>query len=190
MKNNFLKVLMALFVVFFILFLPTCVKEKSINDAKTPAQLAAQKRIKTIQTIIYKYNKNLDPLFVRNLSARIFVLAKKHEVEDSVILAILAHESQFDPSAKAKTSNATGLGQIIPKYWKQKYNFETREDLLDWEFNLEVTVQIIKEMEERHGHRKDWISFYYDANQPGRGIYYSQWKRKYNYIKYLLKQGV
>ena len=199
-KNNLIKdILFCLFIVIFM----AAVGVGAIVEAKENRKLRSQvdfneqiiekqieKRLDTVHSyieVIENYNPDLDSLFVFELASGVYEASQKHNLESHIILTTIAHESMFNPDAKALTSNATGLGQIIPYHWGEKYNFVKR-DLFDWRFNLDITCEIINQMKKRHGRRKDWIAYYYSAEQPGRGNYFRGWSRKNRYIKYLLKK--
>ena len=160
-----------------------------INEQIIEARI--QERLTVIHSyikVISAFNPNLNSLFIYELANGIHEASQEHELDSHLILTTIAQESLFDPTAKASTSNATGLGQIIPYHWGERFDF-VKADLLDWEFNLDITCRIIKDMKKRHGRRKDWIAFYYSAEQPGRSNYFNQWKRKNRAIQRLLERG-
>ena len=195
-KNNIRKEFWFFFFVFIvtIITIVDVIEIKRLEDrVEINERLIEQRideRLKIVHSymmIISTYNTNLDSLFIYELANGIHEASQRHSLEPHLILTTIAHESMFDPKAEATTSNATGLGQIIPYHWGKKYNF-VKADLFDWGFNLEITCKIINDMKKRHGRRKDWIAYYYSAEQPGRSNYFREWSRKNRYVKYLLKK--
>ncbi len=72
-----------------------------------------------------------------------------HEVDPNIIFKIMQTESTYNPSAKAKTSNATGLMQVIPYWHKDKIKGRNIRNI---DVNVEVGVRIYKEyLEDSNG---------------------------------------
>lgn len=69
-----------------------------------------------------------------------------HEVDPNIIFKIMQNESTYNPNAKAKTSNATGLMQVIPYWHKDKIK---GRNLRNIDVNVEVGVRIYKEYLDR-----------------------------------------
>ena len=151
--------------------------------------LLLNSEIKSVGQVIRKMNSGLNEMYVDSLASEIVDLSSQYDIPKDIIITIVAHESSFDPFATNPRSNATGLGQIIPKWWGEKYNF-TNEDLFNWKINLGMTVKILKELRSNYGHRSNWIVNYYSRKPSVQRLrYYNEWKRKNRYVRYLLVQG-
>jgi soluble lytic murein transglycosylase-like protein len=65
-----------------------------------------------------------------------------NEVDPGIIFKIIQTESTYNPNAKARTSNATGLMQIIPYWHRDKIKGRNLKNI---DVNVEVGVKIYKE---------------------------------------------
>lgn len=96
----------------------------------------------------------------------------EHQTKE--VLKIVEQESGFDPSAKNRTSSASGLGQFITggknPTWKE---FGNGKDVFDAEANADATVRYYKKCREtaiKRGHTGDdmdaWVYKYYHDGYP------------------------
>jgi soluble lytic murein transglycosylase-like protein len=69
-----------------------------------------------------------------------------HQVDPDIIFKIIQNESTYMPYAKARTSNATGLMQVIPRWHRDKIK---GRNLRNIDVNVEVGVSIYKEYLDR-----------------------------------------
>lgn len=65
-----------------------------------------------------------------------------HGVDPDIVFKIIQNESTYNHTVKAKTSNATGLMQIIPRWHRDKIQ---GRNLRNIDVNIEVGVRIYKE---------------------------------------------
>jgi len=153
-----------------------------LDDAK----ILFEYEVKHVERVINQINEDLDEQYVNKVAVEIITLSDQYNIPEHVIITTVAHESRFDPLATNPNSNATGLGQIIPYWWGKKYNFE-KKDLFNWEFNLEVTVKILRDLKGTWGHRRNWVANYYSCEPSAKRMnYYRQWKIKNRRIRMLL----
>lgn len=139
-----------------------------------------------VKKVIYYFNKSLSEEFVDELSTYICELSGKYNIKKNIILAIFAHESKFEPFAKNRYSSATGLGQIIPRYWVSYLGVSSQLLKNNWKINAEGSVKILKYLYSNWGHLSDWPGFYYSVNIYDRKKYYSQLKFKIKKIDEIL----
>lgn len=65
-----------------------------------------------------------------------------YDVDPDIIFKIIQNESTYSHTVKAKTSNATGLMQVIPRWHRDKIQ---GRNLRNIDVNVEVGVRIYKE---------------------------------------------
>jgi hypothetical protein len=86
----------------------------------------------------------------REASAHVRALAIQHDLDPFTIVAVVRHESGWQPGAVNPRTGATGLGQILPNNYKPcRENPEGAEctavksNLLDWKYNLSETALML-----------------------------------------------
>jgi hypothetical protein len=78
-----------------------------------------------------------------------FFAAREKGVDPFLILAIIQHESDFNPKAFRKDTEVYGLMQIRFPIWKNKLDLKL-ERLTEIEYNIKHGVQILKEYMDNH----------------------------------------
>ncbi len=117
-----------------------------------------------------KYGVAPEPLSV--LVAEAFEIGKKAKLEPTLILAIMAIESGFNPFAQSPVG-AQGLMQVMTKVHHAKYeNFGGRLAAFDPVTNLRVGVKVLQECIARAGSVEAGLKFYVGAaNMENDGGY-------------------
>jgi len=77
----------------------------------------------------------------------VYQAARAHDVEPAMVLAIIEHESHFDPAVVNKRDPSYGLGQVMA-FWVPFFGLGTLEQapaiLLDPGFNADITARIVQ----------------------------------------------
>ncbi len=108
-----------------------------------------------------KYGVAPEPLSV--LVAEAFEIGKKAKLDPTLILAIMAIESGFNPFAQSPVG-AQGLMQVMTKIHHDKYeNFGGRLAAFDPVTNLRVGVKVLQECIARAGSIEAGLKFYVGA---------------------------
>ncbi len=117
-----------------------------------------------------KYNVAPEPLSV--LVAEAFEIGQKAKLDRTLILAIMAIESGFNPFAQSPVG-AQGLMQVMTKIHHAKYeNFGGRLAAFDPVTNLRVGVKVLQECIARAGSVEAGLKFYVGAaNMESDGGY-------------------
>jgi hypothetical protein len=108
-----------------------------------------------------KYGVAPEPLSV--LVARAFEIGEKAKLDPTLILAIMAIESGFNPFAQSPVG-AQGLMQVMTGVHHDKYaNFGGKLAAFDPVTNLRVGVKVLQECIERAGSLEGGLKFYVGA---------------------------
>lgn len=108
-----------------------------------------------------KYGVAPEPLSV--LVARAFEIGEKAKLDPTLILAIMAIESGFNPFAQSPVG-AQGLMQVMTGIHHDKYaNFGGKFAAFDPVTNLRVGVKVLQECIERAGSLEGGLKFYVGA---------------------------
>jgi hypothetical protein len=108
-----------------------------------------------------KYSVAPEPLSV--LVARAFEIGEKAKLDPTLILAIMAIESGFNPFAQSPVG-AQGLMQVMTGVHHDKYaNFGGKFAAFDPVTNLRVGVKVLQECIERAGSLEGGLKFYVGA---------------------------
>lgn len=108
-----------------------------------------------------KYGVAPEPLSV--LVARAFEIGEKAKLDPTLILAIMAIESGFNPFAQSPVG-AQGLMQVMTGIHHDKYaNFGGKLAAFDPVTNLRVGVKVLQECIERAGSLEGGLKFYVGA---------------------------
>lgn len=120
-----------------------------------------------------KYGVAPEPLSV--LVSEAFEIGAKAKLDPTLILAIMAIESGFNPFAQSPVG-AQGLMQVMTKVHTDKYeNFGGKLAAFDPVTNLRVGVKILQECIKRAGSIEGGLKFYVGAaNLPDDGGYASK----------------
>lgn len=70
-------------------------------------------------------------------------LAKKHDVDFSLVVGLMEVESSYNPFAVSSVG-AVGLLQVMPKVWAKTYNIEKATDLHGVEKGISVGIRVLK----------------------------------------------
>lgn len=117
-----------------------------------------------------KYNIAPEPLSA--LVAEAYQTGSKAKLDPTLILAVMAIESGFNPFAQSAVG-AQGLMQVMTKVHREKYqNFGGQLAAFDPVTNLRVGVKVLQECIARAGSLEGGLKFYVGAaNQEGDGGY-------------------
>ena len=120
-----------------------------------------------------KYGVAAEPLSL--LVNQAFDIAHKARLDPTLILAIMAIESGFNPFAQSPVG-AQGLMQVMTKIHQDKYeNFGGQLSAFDPVTNLRVGVKVLQECIARAGSVEGGLKFYVGAaNLPDDGGYTSK----------------
>ena len=120
-----------------------------------------------------KYGVAPEPLSV--LVSEAFEIGAKAKLDPTLILAIMAIESGFNPFAQSPVG-AQGLMQVMTKVHSDKYeNFGGKLAAFDPVTNLRVGVKVLQECIKRAGSVEGGLKFYVGAaNMPDDGGYTSK----------------
>jgi len=101
-------------------------------------------RIKDVIMMEKNLNVNEDQLdeIIRN----VLHYAELHNVQPTNVLAIIRYESTFNPKARAKTSSAAGLMQVIARWHPEKVK---GRDLTKIDVAIDAGVQVLAECKKR-----------------------------------------
>ncbi|MEM5798807.1 MAG: transglycosylase SLT domain-containing protein [Candidatus Aenigmatarchaeota archaeon] len=75
---------------------------------------------------------------------KISEIAKKYGIDEDLFVALIYHESGFNPNAKSK-KGAIGLGQILPATGSTSCDLN-ENDLYNWEKNAECSAKILSNL--------------------------------------------
>lgn len=92
-----------------------------------------------------------------------FAHARAHRLSPTLILAIVAQESGFRPSAQSR-QGAQGLMQVIARHHPEKLQGMRRDALLKPETNIQVGARVLAEYLERSNGRLDRALVKYSGN--------------------------
>jgi soluble lytic murein transglycosylase-like protein len=70
-------------------------------------------------------------------------LAKKHDVDFSLVVGLMEVESSYNPFAVSSVG-AVGLLQVMPKVWSKTYHIEKATDLHGVEKGISVGIRVLK----------------------------------------------
>jgi hypothetical protein len=117
-----------------------------------------------------KYRVAPEPLAV--LVSEAYLVGKETKLDPSLILAIMAVESSFNPFAQSSVG-AQGLMQVMTKIHTDKYeNFGGHFAAFDPVTNLRVGVKVLQECIQRAGSLEGGLKYYVGAaNLPTDGGY-------------------
>ncbi len=100
---------------------------------------------------------------ISRLVQEAWAVGQRAKVEPTLILAIMAIESRFNPFAQS-TVGAQGLMQVMTRVHDDKYEaFGGTHAAFDPVTNLRVGVQVLKECIQRAGSLEDGLRFYVGA---------------------------
>ena len=136
---------------------PTAVERATASNPKDlPAQQAA-----VAYWLSKKYSVAPEPLSV--LVAEAFEIGQKAKLDPTLILAIMAIESGFNPFAQSQVG-AQGLMQVMTKVHNDKYeNFGGKLAAFDPVTNVRVGVKVLQECIARAGSIEGGLKYYVGA---------------------------
>ncbi len=150
--------------------------ETEASQAETPAPVAAAPAKLPVQQaavaswLSKKYAVAPEPLSV--LVAQAFEIGRKVKLDPTLILAIMAIESGFNPFAQSPVG-AQGLMQVMTRVHHDKYqNFGGKLAAFDPVTNLQVGVKVLQDCISRAGSIEGGLKYYVGAaNFEGDGGY-------------------
>lgn len=148
---------------------PTAIERATASNPKElPTQQAA-----IAYWLSKKYSVAPEPLSV--LVAEAFQIGQKVKLDPTLILAVMAIESGFNPFAQSPVG-AQGLMQVMTKVHHDKYDsFGGKLAAFDPVSNLRVGVKVLQECISRAGSIEGGLKYYVGAaNLPNDGGYASK----------------
>jgi len=145
---------------------PDAIARATATDPKDlPRQQAA-----IAQWVARRYKVAPEP--ISRLVQEAYAVGQRARVEPTLILAIMAIESAFNPFAQS-TVGAQGLMQVMTQVHNDKYEaFGGNLAAFDPITNLRVGVQVLKECIQRAGSVEEGLRYYVGAaNLPDEGSY-------------------
>ena len=148
---------------------PDAVSRATATD---PRELNRQQAA-VVQWISRRYKVAPEP--VSRLVQEAWAVGRKAQLDPTLILAIMAVESSFNPFAQSHVG-AQGLMQVMTQIHDDKYEaFGGNHAAFDPVTNLRVGVQVLKECIARAGSLEEGLRYYVGAaNQPDDGGYASK----------------
>jgi Transglycosylase SLT domain len=137
--------------------------------ASDPAQLSRQQAA-VVNWISRRYSVAQEP--ISRLVQEAWSVGKVAGIEPTLILAVMAVESSFNPFAQSHVG-AQGLMQVMTGIHRDKYEaFGGKRAAFDPVTNLRVGVQVLKECIARAGSLEEGLKYYVGAaNLPHDGGY-------------------
>jgi len=154
-----------------VTLLPTLVEPDAVSRATAadPSELNRQ-QLAVAHWIARRYKVAPEP--VSRLVQEAWAIGQRAQLDPTLILAIIAVESGFNPFAQS-TVGAQGLMQVMTRVHDDKYEaFGGNHAAFDPLTNLRVGVQVLKECIARAGSLEGGLRFYVGAaNLPDDGGY-------------------
>ena len=149
--------------------------------AANPAALSRQQAA-VAQWISRRYRVAPEP--IARLVQEAWTVGQRAQIEPTLILAIMAIESSFNPFAQSSVG-AQGLMQVMTQIHDDKYEpFGGTHAAFDPVTNLRVGVQVLKECIARAGGLEEGLRFYVGAaNLPDDGGYAGRVLAEHAYMK-------
>lgn len=137
----------------------------AVNPQNLPKEQAA-----VVYWLSKKYRVAPEPIAA--LVSEAYVQGKANQLDPTLILAIMAIESSFNPFAQSSVG-AQGLMQVMTKVHTEKYeSFGGQHAAFDPVTNLKVGVKVLKECIARAGSIEGGLRYYVGAaNLPSDGGY-------------------
>lgn len=153
-------------------------------NAVEPKELPKQQALLAFW-LARKYGVAPEPLGV--LVSHAFEIGAKAKLDPTLILAIMAIESGFNPFAQSPVG-AQGLMQVMTKVHTDKYeNFGGKLAAFDPVTNLRVGVKVLQECIARAGSLEGGLKFYVGAgNQSDDGGYASKVMAEYSRLQVVI----
>jgi len=156
-------------------------------DAIARATAADPKELNRQQAAVAQWlsrRYRVAPEPVSRLVQEAWTLGAKAQLDPTLILAIMAIESSFNPFAQSPVG-AQGLMQVLTRVHDDKYeSFGGNHAAFDPLTNLRVGVQVLKDCIARAGSLEGGLRFYVGAaNLPDDGGYAAKVLGEQNYIR-------
>ena len=153
-------------------------------NAVEPKELPKQQALLAFW-LARKYGVAPEPLGV--LVSHAFEIGAKAKLEPTLILAIMAIESGFNPFAQSPVG-AQGLMQVMTKVHTDKYeNFGGKLAAFDPVTNLRVGVKVLQECIARAGSIEGGLKYYVGAaNMPDDGGYTAKVMAEYSRLQMVI----
>ena len=137
------------------------------------------------ETVAYdlSYKEERKPLFATAYDAIIQAEAKKHDVDASLVSAVIRAESNYEPKAVSR-KGARGLMQLMPATAQR---LEVRRPF-DPASNVAGGVRYLKELLERFHHRPELVLAAYNAGENAVTTYHGvpPYRETIGYVKRIL----
>jgi soluble lytic murein transglycosylase-like protein len=101
-----------------------------------------EKNVPHLKKYIVKKYPGIPKQSVEKIALNANELSKKHNVDFSLVVAVIETESSFNPKAKYKGN--VGLMQISYSTWKKHFGIERIDTLYKVEYNIDLGIRILK----------------------------------------------
>lgn len=106
---------------------------------------------------IIKNNPTIDKNYAVKLSSLIDKIHKVHKIDSKILTAMLMQESSYKLNVLSK-SNDYSIGQINIKTIKY-YNFDKNRLLIDLDYSINCTAQILKDLKKNYKEPNYWSRY-------------------------------
>jgi soluble lytic murein transglycosylase-like protein len=133
-----------------------------IQTAAAPVETAAEREQRQVTEHIAKRYRVAESAIAQFVSIA-YRAGEEHRVDPLLILAVMAIESRYNPVAESVVG-AKGLMQVMPKYHQKKLLDHGGEHaVLEYEVNIQVGAQILREYSRRFGDLETALQMYAGA---------------------------
>lgn len=145
------------------------------NFSEPPNSLKGVK-VTVIENQIRFLTKKKDPKYYF-FAKSILEHCEKHEVDPSIVVALIMTESSFKVGAKNKHTGDLGLGQINPRVWSVELkrlfgeNLDTKRLIKDYDYAIGLTVKILAYHQKTND--PHWVGRYH-SKTPSLKVAYAE----------------
>lgn len=125
---------------------------------------------------------------VGRLVQEAWAIGEKVGLEPTLILAVVAIESRFNPFAQSPMG-AQGLMQVIPRFHQDKLDKVSGNSLLDPAANIHVGAMILEEYIRRSGSLEEGLQMYAGAVSDEEGLYAAKVLAEKQRIESVVRRG-
>ena len=140
--------------------------QPQIADAATPPAVAAGPELTRAQLAVADWlsrRYSIAPLAMRQLVSSAWEVGRQEHLEPTLILAVVAVESSFNPYAQSSVG-ATGLMQVMAKVHRDKFApYGGTDASIDPDANLRVGALVLKDAITRGGSLREGLRMYVGA---------------------------
>lgn len=142
------------------------------NIKKRIDALLEERKLSQLRQLIRDNNKNLSVTDAARLASYEVKYAKLNNIKLEDGVAVSLTESTFKP--KASTWCCIGIKGLNFYAHQYEYNFKSKEQLYDMEFNVKKGYEMLANHVERYGSIERALQRYYGSTVPRENVEYSQ----------------